>query len=119
MPLLSREAGGSHHLHTNVEVPAATALHARHPGPPHPEDGPRLRALGDAKPLRRPQSGHLDLGTERSLSHAHRNRAVEVAAVAFEIGVLANLENDVKITGRSAKDPPLALAAHAQLHSIL
>src|SRR5205814_5341438 len=90
------------HLNINphVQIAVPVALKVFDAFALEPEHGARLRAGGDFEQRFAVERGHFDFGSQRRLHEAHRHLAQKIVAVALEKFVGANVQDDVKITGR-------------------
>src|ERR1700676_1781608 len=73
-----------------------------------------LRAFRNFDVFFAAQSGHVDFGPERGLSHGHRHSAMQIRILALEIGMHLDFENDVKIARRAPVLARLALTRNPE-----
>ena len=97
LALLAGQLRRHFHLDVHVDVAAPAAIHRRHAQMPQTELRAVLGAFRDPQAIWLFQRGDFDFRTQRGLSHVDRDGAVQIVALAFEEGVLLDLQDHVQI----------------------
>ena len=119
MALLGGEFGRHFDGDADEELSVAGSAEMGHAFAAEFEDGAGLRAGGDFDGGFAVEGGDMDLAAERGGDKGHRHVAEEVFAVTGEDAVLADVDDDVKVTGGGAADAGFAIAAGAEAGAVL
>ena len=117
--LLGGEFGRHFDGHADEELPVCGPAQVRHAFAAEFKDGAILRAGGDFDAGFSVEGGHGDLATEGGGDEGHGNLAEQVVAVAGEDGMLADVDDDIKIAARGTAHAGFAVAAGAEAGAVL
>src|SRR5580704_1713696 len=107
------------HTHFHQLIAACSGARVEHALLPQAEFLAVLGSLGDFKQRPAVNGGNFDFCTQTGFVDADGNRDFDVVAVAPEKRMRLHADGYVKIAGRRAEGPGVALALHPQAGSLL
>src|SRR5258708_7195453 len=113
LALLASQLRRRQHTHMIIKIAAPSAMRIGQALALDTEHRSALPTFRNLLPLSPGEAGELEIGAQRSLRNAERNRADKISAAPLKEGVFLHLEHNIQTASRPAVGPGLALALNS------